>query len=45
MNALLQGDYGIAPTSFQTVLLAMLLAFAIRVLFAWVYMLTHLGIS
>ena len=26
MNALLQGDYGIAPTSFQTVLLAMLLA-------------------
>lgn len=45
MDALLQGDYGIAPTSFQTVLLAMLLAFLMGQLIAWVYMFTHAGIS
>src|SRR6266705_5877545 len=45
MNALLQGDYGITPTSFQTVLLAMLLAFLMGQLLAWVYMFTHSGIS
>ena len=45
MNALLQGDYGIAPTSFQTVLLAMLLAFLMGQLIAWIYMLTHSGVS
>jgi len=45
MNALLQGDYGIAPTSFQTVLLAMLLAFLMGQLIAWVYMATHSGVS
>src|SRR6476660_6518271 len=45
MNALLQGDYGIAPTSFQTVLLAMLRAFLMGQLIAWVYMFTHSGIS
>src|ERR1043166_9965649 len=45
MNALLQGDYGIAPTSFQTVLLAMLLAFLMGQVIAWVYMFTHSGIS
>jgi hypothetical protein len=45
MNALLQGDYGIAPTSFQTVLLAMLLAFLMGQLVAWVYMFTHTGVS
>lgn len=45
MNALLQGDYGITPTSFQTVLLALLLAFLMGQLIAWVYMFTHSGIS
>jgi hypothetical protein len=45
MNALLQGDYGIAPTSFHTVLLAMLLAFLMGQLIAWVYMFTHTGVS
>ena len=45
MNALLQGDYGIAPTSFHTVLLAMLLAFLMGQLIAWGYMFTHSGIS
>lgn len=45
MNALLQGDYGIAPTSFETVLLAMLLAFLAGQFIAWVYMYTHSGIS
>lgn len=45
MNALLQGDYGIAPTNFETVLLAMLLAFLAGQFIAWVYMYTHSGIS
>lgn len=45
MNALLQGDYGSAPTSFQTILLAVLLAFLMGQLIAWVYMFTHSGIS
>jgi hypothetical protein len=45
MNSLLQGDYGIVPTSFHTVLLAMLLAFLMGQLIAWVYMFTHSGIS
>jgi hypothetical protein len=45
MNALLQGDYGIVPTSFETVLLAMLLAFLMGQLIAWVYMFTHSGVS
>jgi len=45
MNSLLQGDYGIAPTSFQTVVLAMLLAFLMGQLIAWVYMYTHSGVS
>lgn len=45
MNALLQGDYGIAPTNFPSVLLAMLLAFLSGQLVAWTYMITHSGIS
>jgi hypothetical protein len=45
MDAILRGDYGSAPTSFQTVLLAMLLAFLMGQLIAWVYMFTHSGIS
>ncbi len=45
MDALLKGDYGNAPTSFQTVLLALLLAFLMGQVIAWVYMLTHTGVS
>jgi hypothetical protein len=45
MNALLQGDYGAAPTQFQAVVLALLLAFLLGQLIAWVYMLTHSGTS
>jgi hypothetical protein len=45
MNALLQGDYGIAPTNFPSVLLAMLLAFLSGQLVAWTYMITHSGVS
>lgn len=45
MNALLQGDYASAPTSFQVVLLAMLLAFLLGQVFAWVYVITHSGVS
>lgn len=45
MNALLQGDYGLAPTSFQALLLAMLLAYLCGQLIAWVYVFTHSGVS
>ena len=45
MNALLQGDYGAAPTSFQMVLLGLVLAFLLGQVIAWVYMLTHSGVS
>jgi hypothetical protein len=45
MDAILKGDFGSAPTSFQTVLLALLLAFLMGQLIAWVYMFTHSGIS
>lgn len=45
MNALLQGDYGAAPTSFQFMALALLLAFLCGQLMAWVYVFTHSGIS
>src|SRR5687768_9705693 len=45
MNLLFQGDYGYAPTSFQALLLAMLLAFLFGQLIAWVYVFTHSGVS
>jgi hypothetical protein len=45
MQSFLQGDLGAAPTNFQTVLLAMLLAFVIGQLLAWIYMVTHSGVS
>ena len=45
MNAFLQGDYGAAPTSFHTVLLALLLAFLFGQLYGWVYVRTHSGVS
>lgn len=45
MNALLQGDYASVPTSFHTVMLALLLSFLFGQLFAWVYVKTHSGVS
>jgi hypothetical protein len=45
MDALFQGDYAATPTNFQTVLLAMLLAFLLGQLIAWIYMFTHSGVS
>ncbi len=45
MNALFQGDFGSAPTSFQVLLLAMLLAYLCGQAMAWVYVYTHSGVS
>ncbi|MBI5693299.1 MAG: DUF4956 domain-containing protein [Verrucomicrobia bacterium] len=45
MNALLQGDYGLAPTSFQALLLALLLSYLCGQAIAWVYVFTHSGVS
>ncbi|MDP3068955.1 MAG: DUF4956 domain-containing protein [Opitutaceae bacterium] len=45
MDSLLRGDFGSSPTSFQTVMLALLLAFLMGQLIAWVYMFTHSGVS
>lgn len=41
----LGGDYGLAPTNLPTLLLSLLLAFLIGQTIAWVYMLTHAGLS
>jgi hypothetical protein len=41
----LRGDYGVAPTNFTALLLALLLAFACGHAVAWCYMLTHTGLS
>ncbi len=45
MNLIFEGDTGLAPTNFHTVALALLLAFLFGQLFAWIYVLTHSGIS
>src|SRR3954464_14257710 len=39
------GDYGVAPTNFPALALGLLLAFAMGHLIAWIYMLTHSGLS
>jgi len=44
-TALVHGDYGSAPTNFPGMALGLLLAFAMGHLIAWVYMLTHSGLS
>ena len=44
-DAFLHGDYGIAPTNFPAMALGLLLAFAMGHIIAWVYMLTHSGLS
>ena len=44
-NSLSHGDYGAAPTNFPGLALGLLLAFAMGHIIAWVYMLTHSGLS
>src|SRR5678816_1422545 len=40
-----RGDYGAAPTNYPTLVIALLLAFACGHAIAWVYMITHSGLS
>lgn len=44
-SGLAHGDYGVAPTNFPALALGILLAFAMGHMMAWVYMLTHSGLS
>src|SRR5678815_3014655 len=39
------GDFGLMPTNFASMALSLLLAFCIGHVIAWVYMLTHTGLS
>jgi hypothetical protein len=39
------GDFGVAPTNFAALALALVLAFALGHVIAWIYMLTHSGLS
>lgn len=41
----LRGDYGLTPTNYATLTIALLLAFACGHAVAWMYMLTHTGLS
>lgn len=45
MNALLQGDHAAAPTSFQALIIALVLAYLFGQMIAWVYVFTHSGVS
>ena len=42
---LLHGDYGAAPTNYAALVVALLLAFVCGHTIAWIYMLTHTGLS
>lgn len=44
-NWLLQGDYSVVPLNIPVMLLGLFLAFVCGQLIAWVYMLTHSGLS
>ena len=44
-DLLLGGDYGVAPTDYVALTIALLLAFACGHAIAWMYMLTHSGLS
>lgn len=44
-NWLFQGDYGVTPTNYATLIIGLLLAFACGHAIAWMYMLTHSGLS
>jgi hypothetical protein len=45
MNDFLRGDYGVVPTNYATLIIALLLAFACGHVIAWMYMFTHTGLS
>lgn len=45
LDSLLSGDYGTAPTNIPAMVLGLLLAFAGGHVLAWVYMITHSGLS
>src|SRR5687767_13286452 len=45
MDSLLSGDFGSAPTNIPAMVLGLLVAFAAGHAIAWVYMLTHSGLS
>ena len=45
MDSFFRGDFAAAPTNFPAMLLGLLLAFAGGHAIAWVYMLTHSGLS
>lgn len=44
-SGFVHGDYGVAPTNFPALALGLLLAFAMGHIMAWVYMITHSGLS
>src|SRR6266849_264947 len=44
-NFFLRGDYGVAPTNYGALVIALLLAFVCGNAIAWIYMLTHTGLS
>jgi hypothetical protein len=44
-NGLLSGDYGVGPTNYIALTIALLLAFACGHAIAWAYMFTHTGLS
>jgi hypothetical protein len=44
-NFLLHGDYGSAPTNYGALIVALLLSFVCGHAIAWIYMLTHSGLS
>jgi hypothetical protein len=41
----LRGDYGVMPTDYASLIIALLLAFACGHVIAWMYMFTHTGLS
>lgn len=45
VDSLMKGDYGLAPVNWPAVLLGLLLAFAGGQVIAWIYMVTHSGLS
>jgi hypothetical protein len=45
LDWLLQGDYGSAPTNWPAMVLSLLIAFGAGQIIAWIYMLTHSGLS
>lgn len=45
LDWLLQGDYGSAPTNWPALVLSLLIAFGAGQIIAWIYMLTHSGLS